>query len=356
VTRFGRYLLRETVPLLAAGLAVLLLLLLLSFLLGVLADVLARDVPPALVARFLLFKLPAAAGPGLPLALLFAALLAVTRLGQDGEIKAALLLGVSPRRFVAPVLGLGLAVSLLSLVNNELLVPWSEQRASEVQKDILLLSPETIVREGAFFQDALGRSIFIGEITEQGGFRDVTVLTPGGTQGPREVIQAAAGQPSPDEGVWLLEDIRFRVLKAGQLTLDFAAEEAILPVRGLAARSTGSMDLVYLPLRDLLARLRANPGQPKPAEWTALHRKVAEPAAATAFALFALAVGLFTFRRGAQLGFVAVLFLTFVYYATWSVAKLLGAQGTIPAWLAGWSPVALYAVGGLALLAMAWRR
>src|SRR5690606_7915279 len=209
----------------------------------------------------------------LPLALLFAALLAVTRLGQDGEIKAALLLGVSPRRFVVPVLGLGLLVSLVSLANNELLVPWSEQRAAEVQKDILLLSPETIVREGAFFQDALGRSIFIGEITEDGGFRDVTVVTPAGTQAPREGTPAAVGRPSPEEGVWLLEDIRFRVLKSGQLTLDFAADDAILPVRGLAARSAGSMDLVYLPLRDLLARLRTNPEQPKPAEWTALHRK-----------------------------------------------------------------------------------
>src|SRR5690606_12050568 len=127
-------------------------------------------------------------------------------------------------------------------------------------------------------------------------------------------------------------------------------------VRGLAARSAGSMDLVYLPLRDLVTRLRTNPDQPKPAEWTALHRKVAEPAAATAFALFALAVGLFTFRRGAQLGFVAVLFLTFVYYATWSVSKLLGAQGTLPAWLAAWLPVGVYLLAAAALLLAARRR
>jgi lipopolysaccharide export system permease protein len=56
------------------------------------------------------------------------------------------------------------------------------------------------------------------------------------------------------------------------------------------------------------------------------------------------------------LGLVAVFVLTFVYYATWSVAKLLGAQGTIPAWVAGWAPVALYAVAGTALLLRAARR
>ena len=71
-------------------------------------------------------------------------------------------------------------------------------------------------------------------------------------------------------------------------------------------------DLTYLPLRELWSRLRTDPDRPKPAEWTALHRKVAEPLTATAFALFAVAVTLVTFRRRAPLGFVAVLlaFLT----------------------------------------------
>src|SRR5690606_29932207 len=123
MTRWGRYLIRETLPLLAAGLVTLVLLLLLYFLLDVLADVLARGAPVALVARYLLYKLPSAIGPGLPLALLFAALLTLTRLGQDGEIKAALLAGVGPSRFVLPYLALGLAVSAVALLNNELLVP-----------------------------------------------------------------------------------------------------------------------------------------------------------------------------------------------------------------------------------------
>lgn len=356
MTRWGRYLIRETLPLLAAGLVSLVLLLLLYFLLDVLADVLARGAPVALVARYLLFKLPSAIGPGLPLALLFASLLTLTRLGQDGEIKAALLSGVGPQRFVAPLLVLGLAVSAAALLNNELLVPWSERQAAEVEKDILLISPETIVQQGAFFEDALGRSIFIGEVTPDGAFHDVTVITPGSSSGPRELLQAQRGVPDAAAGVWHLSEIDFRVLRDARLTLDFQAASATLPVRGLTASTPAAADLAYLPLRELLARLRVDPGTAKPAEWTALHRKVAEPLAATAFALFAAAVGLFTFRRGAQLGFVAVLLLTFVYYATWSVSKLLGAQGTLPAYVAGWLPVALYLAAGGGLLALIWRR
>ncbi|HZJ10432.1 MAG TPA: LptF/LptG family permease [Trueperaceae bacterium] len=354
--RFGRYLLAEILPLFAAALVALVLLLMLVAMLGVLADVLARGVSPALVARYMLFKLPAAIGPGLPLALLFATLLALTRLGQDGEIKAALVLGVNPLRFVVPVLGLGLLVSALTFANNELLVPYSEARAAEVERDILLLSPETVLQEGAFFSDALGRNIFIGDIQPGGRFNDIIVVTPGNSQGPRELIRAASGQAVPERGVWLLEDIRFQSFREASLTLDITAEEAVLPVRGLTARASTVTDLVYLPLGELLTRIRNAGNDSMPAELTALHRKFAEPLAATAFALFALALGLFTFRSGASIGFVAALLLTFVYYATWSVTKLLGAQGTLAPAIAGWLPVALYAAGGLVLLVASWRR
>lgn len=355
MTAWGRAIAREVAPLYALGLVVLTLLLLASFLLGVLADVLARGVPAATVATYLLLKLPAAAAAGLPLALLFAALLALTRMSQDGELRAALHLGLAPRATVAPVLVVGGAVALLTLANNEVLVPWSEARALEVQREILLRSPETVLQSGAFFQDALGRSIFLERVGSGSALEGITVIAPGGSAGPRQLIEAARGVADPDAGVWRLEDLRLRSFRDGRTVLDVRAEQATLPVRGLAAASVGTADLVTLPLGELLARLRAG-GRDLPAEWTALHRKVAEPAAAVAFALFAVAVAFAGVRRSAPLGLVAVLVLTFLYYATWSVAKLLGAQGTVPAWLAGWTPVALYAVAGAVLLARTARR
>lgn len=356
MTRFGRYLLAEIVPLYLAGLALLLLLLLGNFLLNVVADVLARGVPVSLLAKYLLFKLPAAAGAGIPLALLFAALLALARIAEDSELKAARLLGLGPRAFLAPMMVVGLSVTALGLLNNELVVPASERRALEVEKDILLRSPETFLEERSFFTDSLGRSIFLERLRPGGRFSGITVIQPGGPQGPSELIRAAEGRYDEESGVWTLEDLQMQVLRNSRLVLDFQAETALLPVRGLSAGTRDTPDPVYLPLSTLLARLREAPGRSMPAEWTALHRKAAEPLAATAFALFALAVTMVTYRRGSSLGLVSVLLLTFVYYATWSIAKLLGAQGTIPAWLAGWTPVMLYAGAAAFLLAHAWRR
>ncbi|MDZ7704808.1 MAG: LptF/LptG family permease [Trueperaceae bacterium] len=354
--RFSLYLVREIAPLYVAGLSVLLLLLLAATLLGVLADVISRGVSPALVASFLLYSLPGAASYGIPLALLFAALLGITRLGQDSEIKAGLLLGLSPRQFATPLLVLGVGVSTISFINNELLVPWSSQRALEVQKDILLQSPETFLQEGNFFTDALGRSVYIEGLEPGGVANGITVIQSGGAQGPKEVISAERGVLDDAAGVWALSDVRFTSYRRSQVVLDASAEAATLPVRRLAAGGGSRPELTRLPLRDLVERIRNSNRSTLPAEWTALHRKFAEPLAATAFALFALAIGLFTFRNDSNLGVVSVIFLTFVYYATWSVSNLLGAQGTVPAWLAGWAPVALYAGAGTALLALSWRR
>lgn len=355
MSTWGRSLAREIAPLYALGLAVLTLLLMVSFLLDVLADVVARGVPPGTVAAFLLLKLPTAASAGLPLALLFAALLALSRATQDRELRAALQLGLSPIATVRPVLVVGGAVALLTLANNEVLVPWAERQALEVQREILLRSPETVLRSGAFFQDALGRSIFLRRVDPDGALEGITVIAPGGTQGPRQLIEAARGVADPAAGVWQLEDLRLRSFRGGRTVLDVRAETATLPVRGLTAGVVGTVDLVTLPLPELLARL-AEGGRDRAAELTALHRKAAEPAAALAFALFGAAVAFAGVRRSEPLGLVSVFVLTFVYYATWSVAKLLGAQGTVPAWLAGWAPVALYAVAGTALLLRAVRR
>ncbi len=318
--RWGRYLLQEILPLYFAGLAMLLLLLLGGFMLELLADALSRGVPIGLMARYLLYKLPVAATYGIPLTL-------------------------------------GLLVIAVRFFNNEVVVPRSERLALEVQKDILLRSPESLVQEGSFFTDALGRSIFIERLEPGGAFSGVTVITPGGARGPSEVIRAESGQLDEESGVWNLQGLAMRVYRNSRLVLDFKAETGVLPVQGLSAASSTPSDLALLPTGELLQRIRNAPqDREQPAEYTALHRKLAEPLAATAFAIFALAVALFSFRRGVPLGLVSVMFLTFVYYATWSVFKLLGAQGTIPPWLGGWGPLLLYLGAGLLLLVWSWRR
>jgi lipopolysaccharide export system permease protein len=355
--RFSAYIMREVLPLYGAGLIAFMLLLLGYFLLNILAEILARGVPPGLVAQFLLYSLPAAAGPAIPLALLFATLLGLTRLTQDSEVKAALLLGVGPGRFLAPMLLLGLLIAAVGFINNNLIIPWSQGRALQIQKDILLQSPEAFLETGSFFQDpALGRSIYIEKLNPGGGFENITVIQSGGTSGPKEIITAETGTPDDENGVWTLENVRFTTYRDNRLVLDVRASPVNLPVRQLSFSDSSQQVLRHLPLQELIARIRMSSLGGARAEWTALHQKISEPIAAIAFAIFSLAIALVSFRRAAGLGLVAVLFLTFIYYATWTLADVVGRNGLVPGWFAGWMAVALYAVVGGALLVYSWRR
>ena len=354
MTRLARSIIGEIVPLYVASLAILLLLLLINVVFNVLAEALSRDVPIGLVARFVLYKLPVVGAQALTLALLFATLLTLGRWIGDRELKSALTLGVTPAAFLRPLLALGAAVALISVANNELVVPWAETQAMEVQKDILLNSPRSLLQEDRFFKDGRGRSIFLDAIGENAAAEGIVMIVPGGPQGPRQLVEAAHGRLNEDRGSWELRDVRFRTFTRGQPNLDVQADLATVPVQGLAAVSIGRTDLMTLPATELWSR--AQESRRDAAAWTALQRKVAEPLAALAFVAFALGLALNTVRSNLLVGLPLVLLLTFVYYAVWSVMKLLGAQGAAPAWLAAWTPVSLYAIAATGLLARAWRR
>ena len=353
--RFSSYLIKEIAPFYIAGLVILLMLLVTVFLSGGLAEFVSRGASPSLVASFLLYSIPSAASMGMPLALLFAALIGITRLGQDSEIKAALSLGLTPKNFAGPLIVMGLLVSAASFINNEVFVPWSDSRALEVQKDILIQSPEVFLEEDSFFTDALGRSVHIGRLEPGGNAQDITVIQSDGSRGPKEVLHAKTGILDEEAGLWRLQEVRFTSYKNSRVVFDALSDSATVPVRKLSAGSSRNPEFFKTPIRQLWERLQ-NPNSRQPAAWTALHRKFAEPLAATAFALFALGAGLFSFQSGMNLGILSVFILTFFYYATWSIAKLLGANGVIPAWLAGWLPVSLYFAAALILLLLSRRR
>lgn len=354
MTRLARSLIGEITPLYIASLAVLLLLLLVNVVFAVLAEALSRDVPLGLVARFVLYKLPVVGAQALTLALLFATLITLGRWIGDRELKSALTLGVTPVSLLRPLLMVGAAVALLSVANNEVLVPWAETQAMEAQKDILLQSPRSLLQEDRFFKDGRGRSIFLDAIGENDAVEGVVMIVPGGPQGPRQLVEAGRGRLNEARGMWELSEVRFRTFSGGRPTLDMQAEQATVPVQGLSAVSLGRTDLMTLPVTELWSR--AQESSRDAAAWTALHRKAAEPLAALAFVAFALGLALNTVRSRLLVGVPLVLMLTFVYYAVWSVMKLLGAQGAVPAWLAAWTPVSLYTLAAAVLLIRTRRR
>ncbi|WP_310584700.1 LptF/LptG family permease [Deinococcus sp.] len=363
--RFDRYVLEEILPYLLSGLAVVILLLLLAALQSVIAPLLAKGAAPVLVLRLVALQVPEAVSRGLPIALLFAAMLGLSRLSSDAELKAAQSGGLSGTRLFWPVLGLSLGVALLSFTVAETLVPRAKVQALQVQRDIVLDNPRVLglgagpgSSGGVVLKDALGRAISVAQVQPGGQLTGLRIVTLRDGQSAREVITARRGQLRGS--VLVLQDgLRITYQDTRPVTV-VRFQSGTLPVQDLQASLSAGDELlpIYQPLPTLIANvqgLKAR-GIVSPRDFTALQRKFAEPLAAVSMAFFAVALSIYSLRSGLNVGLVWVLMLTFAYYATWSVFRVLGETGALSAVLAAWTPTLIYLAAGLALLGVAARR
>ncbi|WP_084051023.1 LptF/LptG family permease [Deinococcus hopiensis] len=363
--RFERYVLGEILPPLAGALSVVIVLLLLALLETVIAPLLAKGANPLLIARLIALNIPEALAQALPIALMFAALLGLSRLAADSEIKAALASGMPASRLFRPVLLLAAGVTLSTFALNELLVTRAKVQVQTVQREIVLDNPRVIGlgepsangSGGLVLRDALNRAISVGAALPGGELRELRIVTMQAGQTPREVITARSGRLTPGSNVLELRDGRRVSFQDGRPVTVLTFISGTLPVQDVQASfdsKDAGLKAIYLPLRDLLARTSAYRQQHvrSPADFTALHRKFAEPLAGLALAFFVVSLAVFAFRSGQNLGLVWALLLSFAYYATWSVFRVMGENGAVPGALAAYAPDLIAVLAGAALL---WR-
>lgn len=369
---FERYVLAEILPLLLGALAAVIVLLVLAALQDVIAPLLAKGAAPVLVARVLALNVPEAAARALPIALMFATLLGLSRLSSDSELKGALAAGIGATRLLRPVLALGLGVTVLAFALGEGLVPRAKVQERRVKQEIVFDNPRVIGLDGVaggagadgqriVLRDALDRAISVGRIGPGGELEDLRIVTMQAGLPPREVITAATGRLTPGSNVLELRDGQRVTYQDARPVTVLTFQTGRLPVQDVQAdleAGGGEIKPIYTPLRELWAKTaqyRAQ-GVRSPADFTALHRKFAEPLAALALAFFAVSLAVFSFRSGRDLGLVWALLLTFAYYATWSVFRVMGENGAVSGVVAAYAPDLIAVAAGAALLWLTGRR
>ncbi len=366
IKRFEGYVLDEILPLLFGALAAVILLLVIALLSDVIAPLLAKGASPVLVARAVALNIPEAAATALPIALMFATLLGLSRLSADSEIKGALASGIPATRLFRPVLGLGLAVTVLAFALGEGVVPRARVEDRKVKQQIVFDNPRVVGLDGAaggqniVLRDALNRAISVGRILPGGELRDLRIVAMQPGLPPREVITAQRGRLEGGNVLTLEAGQRITYQDGRPLTI-LSFTRGTLPVQDVQAdldTSGGAVRAIDTPLPELLARTQAyrQQGVQAPAEFTALHLKFAQPLAALALAFFAAALAVFSFRTGRNLGLVWALLLSFAYYSTYSVFRVMGEKGALAAVPAAYAADAIAVVAGVALLVLARRR
>jgi lipopolysaccharide export system permease protein len=367
-------------------------------------DILQKDVPLLDVARLVIYSLPSIIALSVPFATLVGTLMAVGRLSADNEIVAMRAGGFSLRRIFLPVLLAGFALSGISFVVNDFLLPQGTLNFGRLYRELLYANPALELEP--FSVKRYQNDTLVTGAVAPGVLKDFMILDTDG-QGFRRIITAREarltreGDPntigleltdvvshSAESGEdhnystaetmrynILLEDITVALRSPGPREMSardvYAAieqkrsqflprvrswerEMALTSARvGVLAADAARGEYATAEVQEAAIQLRRLQNQ-RPYDRSLqiyrleYHKKYSIPFAAISFVFLAFPLGLFSKRSGRGVGFGIGLLIATMYWALLIGGQTFGSQRSdVSPMLAMWLPNILFLLAGL---------
>ena len=310
-----------------------------------LADLLVvRRTAPAATAALLLLKVPAALSLAIPIATLFATLLATGRLVRDGEMTVMRTSGLSLVRIGAPLLVVGALISVGNYALNEYVLPEANYRYELLLRRTLLQDPLPAVSENVFFRGTPYHWFYVRRVDRQQRLlEDVLVyeVVPGSFP---TLYTARRGYYQGR--TWVLEDVTMKRLdEKGYVAVESAMDRWQMtlaePTEALLGPEKSADTMSRRELGEQIRRLR-QAGLPPGPLLVDYHVKLSLPAASLILVLLGLPLALHGGRGDRSFGIAASLGLTLLYYILFALSRSLGNSGVISPLAAAWLPNVLY--------------
>jgi LPS export ABC transporter permease LptF/LPS export ABC transporter permease LptG len=317
---------------------------------------------PRRVAELFALVLPQALPYSIPLGVLVATLITLSRMSSDGEITAMRAAGVSGRRVAPPILAFGFLMMLVAAAASLWLTPWSIRERIKIQNQ-LISGQLTAEVQARVFQEQFPNSIlYISDMPSSANTRWHRIflfdITPSNDRGdsPRLTLATdAIAVPDAAQNRIQLSLSNASTYDVSKDSSEYGVSSAPahdiilqakpndpLPSRPVAEMDTGPLyKLAYSNLADRERTLEAR---------IELHQRLALPFACMLLALTGIPLGVGSRRAGKSSAYVLTVALALLYFTGLINAINFGRQGTIPAGLAAWIPNLAFAVLGFSLL------
>ncbi len=344
---------------------------------GVVFDLVRRvaefGLPAWAAMQILVLKMPGFLVLSFPMATLMATLLAYGRLSSNSELTALRSVGVRAWRMIMPALALALAMSVLTFIFNDIVVPQSNRQAAETLEKALgsaiaaERSNDTLYSNFADVKGKDGKSerrltqLFYSRYYLKGLMVDITLLD-FSLPGQRQMLTAKTGIWNPKTGLWTFWDgrlVNINEINGNTTTARFNNYQYSM--------GKGPIDVAQLPTDATLMtvgqavraeRLLREANNIKEARKmrVRIQEKFALPAICLVFGLIGSSLGVRpNARTSRSQGFGISVMLIFGYYLMSFIFSSLGVTGSLPPFLAGWSPVFIGLTIGAVLLRQASR-
>jgi lipopolysaccharide export system permease protein len=306
--------------------------------------------------QLFLYNVPAVVSVTLPMAILLATILVMGRLSADLEIVALRSAGVSLYRILMPIFSVGLVVSLINLMFNEVVVPQANYH-SEVLINRLKKTNVPIQENVNLTQyDDQRRPLRIINVqkVEDTTVHDITIAEYDSGRLSR-IIQADSGYFDSKIIGWVFEQGVMHVLLPDLaqelLVVNFEKEIINLGVNILdfstVEKSHSEMNTVEL---DAYIQKESQLGKPVNDLQVQYYLKFALPFACLIFTLLGAAVSFQPHRRSSAMGMGLSIVIILIYYIVYSMGLALGINAVVPPWLAAWLPNLFVGVTSMVLL------
>ncbi|HSB71954.1 MAG TPA: LPS export ABC transporter permease LptG [Candidatus Methylomirabilis sp.] len=316
---------------------------------------LEAQVPPAMILRYYLFRLPKIFTEVLPIAILLASLLSLGGLARHNELLAMKMGHVSTLRIALPCIAMGLLASLAAWVTTEYVAPRTNERAMNIERtDVRRLPAHRTTRDSDIWYRAQGnRFVHISLIESQSGLiRGMSVFQLSPTFDLVQRVDAREATWGADG--WTLRDgyqldltqtpVRVTPFQTLRIALSERPEEF-----ARVARSPEEMS--YSQLRGYIERL-VQSGVSATRYRVDLEAKIAIALVSLIMALIGVSFGLRTGKGGVMIWVGVCIPMGFLYWMLLSMGFSLGRGGVLPPLVAAWLPNLVFGVGGLLSL---WR-
>ena len=307
--------------------------------------------------KVFVLKLPQVIVWTLPMSVLIATLLALSKLSASSEIVAMKAGGMSFLRIIQPVLLVALLMSALSFITQEVVVPAANTKARQVLVEEIYGSTLPTVTSHVVVKEQTGEHLQWMLYARQFDSKtlvltDVTIITMEADK-PRQVTYAS--RVIWDSNTWYMEEgVTHTLGDDAAFTMTFGSGRQPISLgqtpQQLAAGQKDPEQMSLAELKENIAVLRAQGAQVRDLE-VKMHSKYSIPFAAIIFAMVGAPLGIQPHRSATSIGFGLSIILIFIYYTLMTFGSALGQGGYLPPWLAAWCQN--IALGGCGLFLMA---
>ncbi|MFA5090773.1 MAG: LptF/LptG family permease [Candidatus Omnitrophota bacterium] len=341
------YFLKEFIGPLFLALGVLTFVMLLGNLIKIADLVINKGVDFINVSKLFLFMVPYLLTYTLPIAALTGVLLSLGRLSGDNEIVAIRASGINIFSLVAPLLIVGIIISLLLVIFNDKFIPYAHYASRKTLIEVGIKNPTAMLEPGVFINSFEKYVLFIYRI-EQNKLINVRIYEPQGEDKPTRTIIARKGEFISVPGTNMIK------LKLMDGTSDepdpqnpsnfykLNFKTYFMTLNPNQNQDKGKIekkpkDMSIAELQKEIAKLKKENIDPTPMI-TEIHAKISLAFSCVVFILLGAPMAIITRRREKSINFGIAFLIVGVYYLLLIGSEALSLQGYLKPIIAMWLP------------------